>query len=263
MQFPMLIKTDRPSRSEAGQRSGDPDGTPKLLDFGIAKILDAPAVNGSEPPMTMVRMGTPAYSSPEQILGEPVGVATDVYSLGIILYELLAGKRPYRLDSLGWEESARVVCERDATRPSSVISSKVNNLEETEQISFARGTTVEGLRKRLAGDLDNIVSVALRKEPARRYRSVDRLSEEIQNHLEGRPVQARGDSIVYKTSKLIGRHKLALPSSRPGKRTGWRFAWTRTGNSPRRFSSMCMKPSLNCPVRPRSVKRSSPNLWSI
>jgi len=206
----MLIKTDRPSRSEAGQRSGDPDGTPKLLDFGIAKILDAPAVNGSEPPMTMVRMGTPAYSSPEQILGEPVGVATDVYSLGIILYELLAGKRPYRLDSLGWEESARVVCERDATRPSSVISSKVNNLEETEQISFARRTTVEGLRKRLAGDLDNIVSVALRKEPARRYRSVDRLSEEIQNHLEGRPVQARGDSIVYKTSKLIGRHKLAF-----------------------------------------------------
>jgi len=206
----MLIKTDRPSRSEAGQRSGDPDGTPKLLDFGIAKILDAPAVNGSEPPMTMVRMGTPAYSSPEQILGEPVGVATDVYSLGIILYELLTGKRPYRLDSLGWEESARVVCERDATRPSSVISSKVNNLKETEQISFARGTTVEGLRKRLAGDLDNIVSVALRKEPARRYRSVDRLSEEIQNHLEGRPVQARGDSIVYKTSKLIGRHKLAF-----------------------------------------------------
>ncbi|HEY3453526.1 MAG TPA: protein kinase [Bryobacteraceae bacterium] len=185
------------------------DGTPKLLDFGIAKILDVPT-DGSQPTMTMVRMGTPAYSSPEQILGEPVGVATDVYSLGIILYELLTGKRPYRLDSLGWEESARVVCERDATRPSSVISSKADSPEETEQISFARRTTVDGLRKRLAGDLDNIVSVALRKEPSRRYRSVDRLSEEIQNHLEGRPVQARGDSIVYKTTKLIGRHKLAF-----------------------------------------------------
>jgi len=185
------------------------DGTPKLLDFGIAKILDVPA-DGSEPTMTMVRMGTPAYSSPEQILGEPVGVATDVYSLGVILYELLTGKRPYRLDSLGWEESARIVCERDATRPSSVVSSKADSADETEQISFARRTTVDGLRKRLAGDLDNIVSVALRKEPARRYRSVDQLSEEIQNHLEGRPVKARGDSIVYKASKLVGRHKLAF-----------------------------------------------------
>jgi non-specific serine/threonine protein kinase/serine/threonine-protein kinase len=185
------------------------EGTPKLLDFGLAKILEVPA-EGSEPTMTMVRMGTPAYSSPEQILGEPVGIATDVYSLGVVLYELLTGRRPYRLDSLGWEESARVVCERDATRPSSVVSLKANKADETEQISLARRTTVDGLRKRLAGDLDNIVSVALRKEPARRYRSVDHLNEEIQNHLEGRPVKARGDSIVYKTGKLIGRHKLGF-----------------------------------------------------
>jgi len=185
------------------------DGTPKLLDFGLAKILEVPA-DGSDPTMTMVRMGTPAYSSPEQILGEPVGIATDVYSLGVVLYELLTGRRPYRLDSLGWEESARVVCERDATRPSSVVSLKANNADETAQISFARRTTVDGLRKRLAGDLDNIVSLALRKEPARRYRSVDQLSEEIQNHLEGRPVKARGDSIAYKTGKLIGRHKLGF-----------------------------------------------------
>ena len=259
----MLIKTDRPSRSEAGQRSGDPDGTPKLLDFGIAKILDAPAVNGSEPPMTMVRMGTPAYSSPEQILGEPVGVATDVYSLGIILYELLAGKRPYRLDSLGWEESARVVCERDATRPSSVISSKVNNLEETEQISFARRTTVDGLRKRLAGDLDNIVSVALRKErPAAIVRSIGSAKKSRITSKAGRSRPEATRSSIKRVNSSAGTNS-HLPSSRPGKRTGWRFAWTRTGNSPRRFSSMCMKPSLNCPVRPRSVKRSSPNLWSI
>jgi non-specific serine/threonine protein kinase/serine/threonine-protein kinase len=185
------------------------EGTPKLLDFGLAKILEVPA-DGSEPTMTMVRMGTPAYSSPEQILGEPVGIATDVYSLGVVLYELLTGRRPYRLESLGWEESARVVCERDATRPSSVVSRKAGNADETEQISLARRTTIDGLRKRLAGDLDNIVSVALRKEPARRYRSVDQLNEEIQNHLEGRPVKARGDSIAYKAGKLIGRHKLGF-----------------------------------------------------
>ncbi len=185
------------------------EGTPKLLDFGLAKILEVPA-DGSEPTMTMVRMGTPAYSSPEQILGEPVGIATDVYSLGVVLYELLSGRRPYRLESLGWEESARIVCERDATRPSSVVSSKANDVNETEQISLARRTTIDGLRKRLAGDLDNIVSVALRKEPGRRYRSVDQLNEEIQNHLEGRPVKARGDSIAYKAGKLIGRHKLGF-----------------------------------------------------
>jgi len=185
------------------------EGTPKLLDFGLAKILEV-SVEGSEPTMTMVRMGTPAYSSPEQILGEPVGMATDVYSLGVVLYELLTGRRPYRLESLGWEETARVICERDATRPSSIVVSKANSADETERISLARRTTVDGLRKRLAGDLDNIVSFALRKDPARRYRSVDQLNEEIQNHLEGRPVKARGDSIAYKTGKLIGRHKLGF-----------------------------------------------------
>src|SRR5579875_3576584 len=188
------------------------DGTPKLLDFGIAKILEIPALDGNEPTMTMVRLGTPAYSSPEQVRGEPVGIATDVYSLGVVLYELLTGQRPYRLESLGWEESMRVICERDATRPSSVVSSNPNS-PETQTVSRSRNTTAEGLRKRLAGDLDNIVAVALRKEPARRYRSVDHFSEEIARHLEGRPVKARGDSIAYKTSKLIARHKVAAATA--------------------------------------------------
>lgn len=183
------------------------DGTPKLLDFGIAKIVEDSS-DGSEPTMTMVRMGTPAYASPEQIRGEPVGVATDIYSLGVNLYELLTGRRPYNLDSLGWDESARIICERDATRPSSIVSSKTYTEGDTAEISRVRKTTADGLRKRLSGDLDNIVSAALRKEPSRRYRSVDQLSEEIRNHLESRPIKGRGDSILYKTSRLIGRHKL-------------------------------------------------------
>jgi eukaryotic-like serine/threonine-protein kinase len=187
------------------------EGIPKLLDFGIAKILELP-VSGdtSEPTMTMMCMGTPAYSSPEQIRGAHIGVATDIYSLGVILYELLTGRRPYRLDSLGWEESARVICERDATRPSAVVSSKSDAAAETEQISHRRGTTADGLRKCLTGDLDNIISVALRKEPDRRYKSVDQFSEELQRHLDGRPVMARGDSVAYVAGKFIGRHKLAV-----------------------------------------------------
>ena len=186
------------------------DGIPKLLDFGIAKILDPPTSGGEgAATMTMVRMGTPAYSSPEQIRGNPVGIAADIYSLGVILYELLTGSRPYRLESLGWEDSARVICERDATRPSVMVSSRSEASPETEQISRYRSTTIEGLRKRLAGDLDNILAMALRKEPERRYRSVDQLSDELQKHLDGRPVLARSDSAAYRTRKFIGRHKLA------------------------------------------------------
>jgi non-specific serine/threonine protein kinase/serine/threonine-protein kinase len=195
------------------------EGVPKLLDFGIAKLLEppAPGENASQPTMTMVRLGTPAYSSPEQISGGPVGIASDVYSLGVILFELLTGQRPYRIDSLGWEESARIICERDATRPSSLFSNRVAISdkaagEETQAVSRCRKTTVDGLRKRLTGDLDNILAVALRKDPSRRYRSVDQLSEELQNHLDGRPVKARGDSILYKSGKLLRRHKLAAAS---------------------------------------------------
>lgn len=185
------------------------EGTPKLLDFGIAKLLEPPAPGETrEPTMTMVRMGTPAYSSPEQIRGAPVGIPADVYSLGVVLYELLTGQRPYRIDSLGWEESARVICERDATRPSVVVSYKSTS-SDTQEISRCRNTTIDGLRKRLTGDLDNILAVALHKDPSRRYRSVDQFSEEVRRHLEGRPVHARGDSIVYKSGKLISRHKLA------------------------------------------------------
>lgn len=188
------------------------EGAPKLLDFGIAKLLEPPGSGHDELTMTMVRMGTPAYSSPEQISGAPVGIASDVYSLGIVLYELLTGHRPYRIDSLGWEESARIICERDATRASSVVLGKDAADKQTQDISHVRRTTVDGLRKRLAGDLDNILAVALRKDPTRRYRSVDQLSEELRNHLEGRPVKARGESILYKSGKLFGRHKLAVAS---------------------------------------------------
>lgn len=188
------------------------DGTPKLLDFGIAKVIESSS-DGAAPTVTVVRMGTPAYASPEQIRGEPVGVATDVYSLGVNLYELLTGRRPFNLEALGWDESARIICEKDATRPSSVVLSKRYDANESDAIGRARKTTAAGLRKRLSGDLDNIISAALRKEPSRRYRSVDQFSEEIQNHLEKRPIKGRGDSLLYRFSRLIGRHKLGFAAA--------------------------------------------------
>jgi eukaryotic-like serine/threonine-protein kinase len=185
------------------------EGVPKLLDFGIAKILERATPDSDDTTLTIIRMGTPAYASPEQILGAPVGIATDIYSLGVILYELLTGRRPYRITGSLWEDTVRTVCEREPTRPSAVITSGPLAKADAERISVSRSTTIDGLRKRLTGDLDNILAVALRKEPNRRYKSVDHLMEDIQRHLDGRPVSARGDSLVYRSHKFIGRHKFA------------------------------------------------------
>lgn len=184
------------------------EGTPKLLDFGIARLLESSApVDSAGQTVTLVQMLTPAYASPEQIRGEAVGVASDIYALGVLLYELLTGRRPYRLET-SWAESARIICEQPATRASASFSA--DNSDETEQISRSRSTTPDLLRKRLKGDMDNILAVALRKDPAQRYRSVDQFQQDLENHLTGRPVIARGDSIPYRTRKFVGRHKFAV-----------------------------------------------------
>ncbi len=187
------------------------DGIPKLLDFGIARILESSAVGDTaDQTVTLVRMITPAYASPEQIRGEPVGVASDIYALGVLLYELLTGRRPYRLEPV-WGESARIICEQEPTRASVAVVSDTG--EDTEQISRFRNTTAEALRKRLSGDLDNILAVALRKDPSHRYRSVDQFQQDLENHLKGRPVMARGDSLPYRARKFIGRHKLPVSAA--------------------------------------------------
>jgi non-specific serine/threonine protein kinase/serine/threonine-protein kinase len=184
------------------------DGVPKLLDFGIARILESSSVgDATDQTVTLVRMVTPAYASPEQIRGEPVGVASDIYALGVLLYELLTGRRPYKLES-AWAESARIICEQEPTRASAAIVRDTG--DATEQISRCRNTTAEGLRKRLSGDLDNILAVALRKDPGHRYRSVDQFQQDLENHLKGRPVMARGDSLLYRAKKFTGRHKLPV-----------------------------------------------------
>jgi non-specific serine/threonine protein kinase/serine/threonine-protein kinase len=187
------------------------DGTPKLLDFGIARILESSAIEDTaDQTVTLVRMITPAYASPEQIRGESVGVASDVYALGVLLYELLTGRRPYRVEP-GWGETARIICEQEPMRASAAVASDTS--EGTEQISRWRNTTAEGLRKRLSGDLDNILAVALRKDPSHRYRSVDQFQQDLENHLNGRPVMARGDSALYRARKFIGRNKLPVAAA--------------------------------------------------
>jgi tetratricopeptide (TPR) repeat protein/tRNA A-37 threonylcarbamoyl transferase component Bud32 len=161
-------------------------GEPKLLDFGIAKILDdEQAGEGAEVTVTMVRLMTPEYASPEQMRGEPVTTATDVYSLGVVLYILLTGQKPYRVTSRNTHELVQAVLETVPEKPSTS-------------------------NRRLRGDLDNIVLRALRKEPERRYASVEQFSEDIRRHLEGLPVSARPDTLAYRGSKFVRRHKWAV-----------------------------------------------------
>jgi serine/threonine protein kinase len=191
------------------------DGTPKLLDFGIAKIVKGA---DDDPTVTGAAMATPAYASPEQIRGGAIGLGSDIYSLGVILYELLTGHRPYRLPMRDSEELARVICEREPTRASTVVAirEKVEEGEGTTvtvdpgEISDCRRTTIDALRRHLRGDLDTVVSVALRKEPHRRYSSVEQFSDDLGRYLDGRPIAARKDTASYRLTKFASRHPAGL-----------------------------------------------------
>src|SRR5438552_2407442 len=171
------------------------EGEPKLLDFGIAKLLDES--NKQEATLTMFHAMTPEYASPEQVKGEAITTASDAYSLGVLLYELLTGRRPYKLKRRTTDEITKAICEQEPTKLSASIADfGLQNAESrTNPQSAIRNP------KSLKGDLDNIVLKALRKGPQRRYASVEQFSEDIRRHLEGLPVIARKDTVAYRTSK--------------------------------------------------------------
>lgn len=169
-----------------------PAGEPKLLDFGIAKLLDGLAEDSAEQTITMQRMLTPEHASPEQLRGERLTTASDVYSLGVLLYELLTGAKPYRWTSRSPAEIERTLTQQAAIRPSE------NDATQVE------------MRKALRGDLDNIVLMALRNEADRRYPSAGALSDDIRRYLDGLPVRARKDTLSYRTSKFIRRNRAGV-----------------------------------------------------
>jgi tetratricopeptide (TPR) repeat protein len=162
-----------------------PEGAPKLLDFGVAKLVDPLDSAGAFETATAVRMLTPEYASPEQVRGERITTASDVYSLGVVLYKLLTGHTPYRPTGRGTEAISRAVIEQE---PESAV-------------------------RLVGGDLDNILRMALRKEPERRYGSAEQLAEDLRRALEGRPVSARRGTLRYRAAKFVRRHRVGVAAS--------------------------------------------------
>jgi eukaryotic-like serine/threonine-protein kinase len=174
------------------------DGAPKLLDFGIARLLSpGPVAAATEATVTAFRMLTPEYASPEQVRGEPLTTATDVYSLGVLLYVLLTGRSPHGSPGAPAHEVLAAVCAREPERPSAAVA----------------GTPREGWRRRLAGDLDTIVLKALRKEAGQRYTSAEAFAEDLRRHLSAQPVRARRPTLSYRARKFVRRNPAAVASA--------------------------------------------------
>ena len=178
------------------------DGKPKLLDFGIGKIL-TPGEAEEFGTATQFGMMTPAYASPEQIRGRRIGTTSDIYSLGVILFEILTGEKPYKISSKSQIEIERAILETEPARPSAIQNSKFKIQDSKSDFKVQNS-------KHLKGDLDNIILKSLRKNPNERYASVQEFSEDIRRHLIGLPVSARPLTIGYRASKFFRRNKGAV-----------------------------------------------------
>jgi eukaryotic-like serine/threonine-protein kinase len=182
----------------------DTRGEPKLLDFGIAKLL----ADSSDAHLTGtgLRVLSPAYAAPEQILGETISTATDVYALGLLLYELLTGQLPHRRDQRVVGASAETLARETTERPSAAL--RAETLEIAKRAWGARAGERERLAREIGGDLDRIVLTALRREPERRYASAAALADDLRLFLDGRPISARPDTSGYRLRKFLRRHQV-------------------------------------------------------
>ncbi len=180
------------------------DGEPKLLDFGLAKILDESIADQNQT-VTAYRAFTPAYASPEQITGKKVTTVSDVYSLGVIFYELLAGEKPFHFDGKSIEEIIRTINDsKEPAKPSAVQNSK---------FKIQDSKTEDQNPKTINNDLDIIILKALQKEPERRYKSVEELANDIERHLRGLPITARPATFSYRAAKYFRRNKIAVAAA--------------------------------------------------
>jgi len=189
------------------------DGEVKLLDFGIAKLLDEDL--DAELTRTGVHVFTPAYAAPEQLLRETITTETDVYALGIVLYELLSGRRPFEVWRTEKEMRERVL-KAAPLKPSTAIThapvrdAQLKNVQTTEELSENRSTPVNRLRQYLRGDLDTICLTAIRSKPGERYSSVEQMAADIQRHQDGLPIEARADNAAYRFAKFVNRHRAGV-----------------------------------------------------
>jgi serine/threonine-protein kinase len=192
-----------------------PQGVPKLLDFGIAKMLDdRETMHTMAITQADVRVMTPDHASPEQIRGEIISTASDVYVLGVLLYELLSGYKPFTLRGNRLAELERAICEdTPLTLSAAIAAARMSRDSGIEEIAAQRSVSVPKLRRELSGDLENIVTMAMRKEPERRYSSVEQFAGDIENFLSDKPVLARADAWTYRTGKFIRRHAVVVALS--------------------------------------------------